>query len=212
VFSPTIVPKLVTPDIKKLCKDLTGCSEAYYVDVINKPGALRNKCALNAKDEADEKNGNVIFGWSIFVWEKVFVQFIGHAIVEAGGKKYCVTPAKHGESKILFIPDPAITFNYDSESSRMPSKTLPISKQKVVHQLIAVQSKLLEIKSKYSVTSGQLLLAGDDAVNVRELEGEQQELMNRIIYLHHPIKSNCSCGSGKQFRKCCRPHMKRVYG
>ena len=211
-FSPTKVPESISPDIMHLCNKIAGRCDADYIDVINYLGNQRNKCTYNAKDEAEAVGGDVVLGWSIFIWGSVFVQFIGHAIVKTNERQYCVTPPKHGENKILFLPDASLVFDYNDENARLPSRTLPISKHKPVHRLIAVQRELYEIKSKYAVASGTIALVGEDALKVTALEKEEYDLINHAIYLHHPLKSKCACGSGKQFRKCCRPHMKRTFG
>lgn len=211
-FSPTIVPKSITPELRKHFRELSEEGEAFYVDVVGRAGALRNKCVYNAAQEADFVGGEIIYGWSVFVWESVLVQYIGHAIVGVGEKNYCVTPTKHGERKMLFLPDNSLSFDFNEENARMPSILLPISNEKIVGKLIEVQRKIYELKSKYPVSGGQVLLADSDAAEYRRLEVEEQRFMAHTIYLHHPLKAPCSCGSGKQYRKCCRPGMKTKFG
>ncbi|KAF3983026.1 MAG: hypothetical protein HFP81_00110 [Methylococcales symbiont of Hymedesmia sp. n. MRB-2018] len=211
-FSPTKVPPIITSKIKALCKKVTEQESLYFVDIIKRPEFQTNKCAYNAKIEASNINGEIIFGWSVVIWDNVFLQFIGHAIVKDDkGNKYCVTPSKYNESKVLFAPDKNISFDFKNKNARLPSKTVAISKHKIVQKLIDTQQEIYNIKTKYPVTSGVIQMEGADTEKISLLEKKEYDLINHTIYLYHPIKDKCSCGSGKQFRKCCRPHMRNFY-
>ena len=210
-YAPTIVPPSVTPQIQKLCFGISGGTDPYYVDVLPTPDSRKNKCAYNARDEAERKNGKVLFGWSIYSWPGVLVEFIGHAIVETPEQKYCVTPSAYGEKKVLFLPDSSIEFDFTSSDARLPSKSFSVSRHKFVSELIHVQEESKAIRNQYPVTSGQIAVTGENAIKLKRLQEREHMLSQHVIYLHHPPKDKCPCGSGRQFRKCCKPHMQRVF-
>ncbi len=210
-FSPTKVPKFISPELKQACFKVSGSEEVGFVEVEARDKYKSNKCAYNARDEAESVGGQLVFGWSVFVWENVMFDFIGHAVVELDGRYYCVTPSKQDDKKILFVPDKTITFDFENPNSRLPSKEVAISKRPEVKKLLGVREQVRAIKIKYPVSSGNIQVSIEDGKAIAELERLQSDLVDRVNYLLHPIKESCPCGSGKQFRKCCRPYMKRAY-
>lgn len=207
----TKVPVIITKEIKETCKQISPNDQPFFVDIQQVKGARKNKCALNAKDEAIRVKGKVVFGWAVYVWESVYIDFIGHAIVSTCDKQYCVTPSEYDSDRILFLPDERIKFDYENSNSRLPSKTISISRYKVVQRLIEIEKELLEIKIKYPVTSGSITLRGKDAIRAKELEEDGKRFYNMIKVLHRPPKSKCFCGSGRQFRKCCKPKILETF-
>ncbi|WP_299946664.1 hypothetical protein [uncultured Microbulbifer sp.] len=183
-----------------------------FVDIEPRAKYTPNKCAYNAKDEAETVGGEVVFGRAIFLWDKVMFDLIGHAVVEKDRRYYCVTPSKMGDQKVLFVPDPSIRFDFDNPNSRLPSCEVAISKKPEVQKLLNVREDIRNIKIKYPVSSNGVLLSPADAQALSVLERQQTDLLSRVIYALHPLKAKCACGSAKQFKKCCRPHMQRVYG
>ena len=210
-FSPTKVPELISPELKKACFKVSGSEDIRFVEVEANDDYKPNKCAYNARDEAEAVGGQLVFGWGVFVWKNVMFDFIGHAVVELDGRYYCVTPSKQGDKKILFVSDNTITFDFENPDSRLPFKEIAISKRPEVKKLLVVREKVRAIKIQYPVSSGNVQVSIEDGKAIAELERLQSDLLDRVNYLLHPIKETCPCGSGKQFRRCCRPHMKRTY-
>jgi len=211
-YSPTKIPSKISLELSTQCRKFVGNDDIQYLDILERPNSRINKCAYNAKEEAERINGKIVFGWSITVWDSVLIELIGHAIVDDGEKRYCVTPSKYNEKQVLFVVDDSISFDFDNSESRLPSRKLAVSKHKSVKRFIEIQQQIHAIKVKYPITSGLLSLGEEDSKNISDLEKKSKEATYEVIYFHHPIKTPCFCGSGKQFRKCCKPQMKRVYG
>lgn len=210
-FQPTKIPNRIDPNLVSLCEKNIGHSEVSFVNIRDTESYRIKKCAFNASEEAQKHGGEIVFGWAIYVWEDVLYDFVGHAVVKVNEELYCVTPSQYPDDKLLFIPDNSISFDFDNPNSRMPSKEYSISRHKEVSQLIAVRENIRSIKVNYPVSSGQVALNYEDSDKMRVLEKQQRLLMDKAIYYHHPIKDKCACESGKQFRKCCRPHMKKAF-
>ena len=107
-FAPTKVPKFISPEIKRACSKVAGSVNVEFIKIETRGEYLPNKCALNAKKEVEIFGGKVVFGWAIYVWQNVMLDFIGHAVVQRDRSIYCVTPSKYGETKIAFVPDSSI--------------------------------------------------------------------------------------------------------
>lgn len=80
---------------------------------------------------------------------------IGHAVVLNDGELFCVSPSKYSDSKILFLPDPQLTFDFNDPMARMPTKQVSISSRQEVRRLIEVEEAEHEIKIRYPVASGK---------------------------------------------------------
>lgn len=211
-FSPTKVPIYISPELKSVCYKVAGTEQAEFVEIITSEKYKSNKCAYNAKLEAESVGGLVVFGWAVFVWDKVVYDFIGHAVVQKGDNLYCVTPSKMGEDRILFVRDSSITFDYDNPDSRLPLKEVAISKRPEVKELLRLREKIRDIKIKYPVANGAMIVSREDGLSISELEKRQSILVDRVNYQFYPVKESCPCGSRRQFRKCCRPYIKRSLG
>jgi hypothetical protein len=210
-FQPTRVPNKISPELINICEKKIGHSNISFVDIRGTEDYRAKKCALNALEEAKKVDGEIVFGWAVYIWDGVLYDFVGHAVVKLNDKLYCVTPSQYPEDKLLFIADSSISFDFDDSNSRMPSTEISISKHKEISQLITVRETIRNIKLNYQVTSEQVALNYEDSEAMRTLEKQQRELMDKAIYYHHPVKNKCSCGSGKQFRKCCRPYMQKAF-
>ncbi len=211
-FKPTRVPKFIDDSLKRACVKVADSDQAFYVDITPAIGCRENKCAWNVRQEAQKSNGEIVFGWAVYEWEGVMYDFIGHAVLKIEDQFLCVTPSKYEESKLVFVPDRRINFDFSNEDSRLPSVEVAISKSKVVDDFLNAQKEIREIKLKYPVTSKNITLSLEDSTKMRTLQKIHQSSLERVIYHHHPIKESCPCCSGKQFRKCCRPHMQKVFG
>ena len=111
---------------------------------------------------------------------------------------------------MLFVPDPSLSFDFDDPMARMPTKQVALTSRPDVKRLIEVEAQERAIKIKYPVSSGQLVVTGIDAVNIKRLAMEKQTLMLRVILAMLDHASPCPCNSGKKFRKCHRGDIERM--
>jgi len=78
----------------------------------------------------------MVLGWDITVWDHVLLDCIGHAVVQSENELFCVSPSRHGETSLLFLPDNRLQFNFDDPTARMPSKEIPLSNKPEVQRFI----------------------------------------------------------------------------
>lgn len=209
-LSPTKTPEKLTPRLREVCKRLVSASEPLFVDRKPLPGARINKCTFNVQDFLQGNIGEMVLGWEITVWDNVLVDCVGHAVVRQGDSLLCVTPSKYGESRLLFLPDSSLSFDFSDQNARMPVAELPLSSRPEVAGLIEATKREREIKVKYPVSSQPLLVQGQDAIDLRHLEKLKSMLMLKVILATSDHNTRCPCGSGKKFRKCHRPSAERM--
>lgn len=209
-LSPTIEPDRITSGILRVCRDVVPETPPVFVSVDPEPGALPNKCILNALDVAHRDRGEVVMGWKIYVWPRVLVDLIGHALVLRDGAMRCVTPSQTSEKRILFLADRSLSFNENDPNARLGGKMIPLRDDPDVIRFIEVEEEIHGIKIKLPRTSGQVLVTGSDAHQLMALQKEQPELIRRLTLRTKKPNEICICDSGRKFRKCCRDAMLRV--
>lgn len=207
---PTHTPTRISESILGACRILVPGGEPVYVPRQPLPEALVNKCTFNVRQYLRNHPGRIVFGWDISVWDGVLLDAIGHAIVEHNDELLCVSPSKYGASRLLFLRDERLSFDFDDSGARMPAKQIPISKSREVARLIELGATEVAIKSKYPVASGQILVRGQDAVTLQQIARDKSQLMLRISLSHTENASPCVCGSGRKFRKCCKSQIERM--
>jgi len=173
-------------------------------------GAKINKCTFNVRQFIAENPGEMVLGWEICVWDGVLLDCIGHAIVKHEDRVRCVTPSKYGDSRLLFLPDSRISFDFDDPMARMPAKQVPLSTHPEVLRFIEVDAAEYAIKIKYPVLPGPMMVQGEDAVTLQRLAREKQRLSLKLILMKSDNKTKCPCGSGKKFRKCHRAAIEQM--
>lgn len=147
----------MSESILAACRILVPGGEAVYVPRQPLPEALVNKCMFNVRQYLQKHPGRMVLGWDISVWDGVLLDAIGHAVVEHDGKLWCVSPSKYGESRLLFLRDERLSFDFDDSGARMPVKQIPISKSREVARLIELGATEVAIKSKYQLLQVKLL-------------------------------------------------------
>jgi hypothetical protein len=207
-MQPTLVttrcPNSINQEILRGCNVLAPGQTPVFVDRHPVEGAKVNKCTLNVRDFLKDNPGEMLMGWEINVWDGVLLDCIGHAVIRYEGSLRCITPSKYGDNKLLFLRDPTLSFDFEDAMARMPSKLIPISQKKEVHRLIAIDRTEHAIKIKYPVSSGQIMIQGNDALVLQELAREKQRLTLQIMLVTSDNSTKCPCGSEKKFRKCHR--------
>lgn len=203
-------PDQITPAILMGCSRLVPDSIPFFIERLPTVGAIVNKCTYNVQNYLSNYPGEMILGWEVSVWENVFLDCIGHAVIRFGDQWRCITPSKYGDTRLLFIPDSRLTFDFNDPMARMPVKKISLSSRPEVKRLIEVDLAEYEIKIKYPVSSSQIIIEGEDAIQMKRFAKEKNSLMLKILLTVNDHKSKCPCGSGKKFRKCHRADIEKM--
>ncbi len=209
-FILTRSPDRLTPAAQAACLRISATNSPIFVDRFPMPDALTNKCTFNVKRFLETNSGEMVLGWEVCVWDGVLIDCIGHAVVKHDGKYRCVTPSRYVDTKLLFLPDPSLTFDFADPMARMPSIQVALSTRPEVKRLIEVENAERQIKITYPVASGQMVVQGEDAVKLQQLAHEKQRLMLKVILATSDHNTRCPCGSGKKLRKCHRTDIERT--
>lgn len=177
-------PNTISRDIKLACQKVLPQGNLLFVEKVDFAEGIINKCPINTKKYVENFGGEIVFGWEVTYWKNVLLELIGHSIVRNNDELICVTPSKYGNKRILFLEDSKLSFDYFSCNSRLPSKYIPLNSSNMVENLISTENRIYEIKCKYPITSGNILVRGNDAIELSYLEKERESLTKKIRVLY----------------------------
>jgi hypothetical protein len=203
-------PDKVTSAIAAGCTRLVPEESPIFVDRLPFAEARINKCTFNVRQFLADNPGEMLLGWEVCVWDGVLLDCIGHAVVKHEERLRCVTPSKYGDKRLLFLPDPRMSFDFDDPMARMPAKQVPLSMRPEVLRFIEVDAAERAIKIKYPVSSGQIMVQGVVAEALQRLAREKQRLSLKLVLMTSDNTTKCPCGSGKKFRKCHRMTIEQM--
>lgn len=207
---PTIPPARISSAISTACGDVSPSASPWYVAVEPEPGARVNKCVLNVLASVKDHGGEAVMGWKLYLWPSVLVHFIGHAVVRRDDTLVCVTSNTDEERRVLFLPDPTLTFNAEDPEARLGGRMVALRDTRDVRRFIEVDGAINAIKAQYRRESGQIAVTGANAQRLQALQHEHIELIRRITLRTKNPNEICICDSGRKFRKCCQDAMLRA--
>lgn len=199
----TIAPPEITGAILHLCHEIAPGSQPKYVTVTPETEAQISECFSNVEAKVATAGGEILYGWTIWIWPNVFVEAEHHAVWRQGDELVDVTPHVHGERRILFLPDPERI--YDSvHHKRIINVKRSLGVISAAQAFIDASDSMAEYIEE--VSDGLVMNA--DPVIGSILHHETQRAMAAVIFqLARRLKPHdpCLCSSGRKFRKCCGP-------
>lgn len=203
-------PNELTPVILAGCHHLVPDCLPVFIQRLPEATARINKCTHNVRQYLEANPGEMILGWEVTVWDGILLDCIGHAVVKTQEGLRCITPTRYGEAQLLFVPDPRLSFDFDDPMARMPAKQIALSNRTEVLRFIAAHREEREIRIKYPVSTGNILVTEDDAKRLQRLVNEQQRLAIKMVLSMRNPNGPCLCGSPKKFRKCCKTALEKM--
>lgn len=199
----TTTPKEISRNILDLCNEIVPGAAPIWVPVEPAPDALRGECFHNVIKMTDAKGGEILYGWKIWEWPRVFLEAEHHAVWSRGSTLLDITPQPREGAKALFLPDPERIYDF-AKNKRIKNIKRSIGQFSSIEEMIAVTDHYSDEIEKHSVG---LLSTMDPKDNERLSYEKAQAFLRVIIDLAKATKVNdpCICTSGRKFKKCCRP-------
>ena len=140
-----------------------------------------------------------MLGWAIWA-TPVMVEAEFHAVWSGpAGDLVDVSPRAHGETRILFLPDPSRTY----EGRQVNNVREPVFKNDVlVARFIKVNNQIFDVMNRGSRADkhGMVSVPADEiAPLLLKKERLGLEMMRRRVDPDAP----CVCGSAKKLKNCC---------
>lgn len=191
-------PNRISEALATLCRKVSFgyTPEFIYVEPI--PDFLPDNCYPNVQSLVATKGGEAVFGWAIYEWPRVWVEFQHHAVWrDTEGKLRDHTPRRDGESIALFL-----TCDISYIGSHIPTKWFPLSDSIDILRIIEIQVEINNLKAAYYNKMGENSKMDQvSAQPVIRLEEEKSLILVRMNYV--PSRNDlCPCMSRKKFKHC----------
>ena len=138
-------PSRITADVRRLCRQIGGLGEPFFVDVLARSDSIGGDCFGDVSKQTDEHGGSIQHGWAIWEWLGIASEGEFHAIWrKPDGSFLDVTKKKDREERILFAPDLSRVF----EGRRMESVHTAIGRDPLIKEWIREKEKLQRVISR----------------------------------------------------------------
>jgi hypothetical protein len=196
-------PEQVTPAIENMCAELVADPAPIYVDVIPGEDAKVSECFYNVRSRVAKDGGEILYGWKVWEWRRVFVEAEHHAVWVSDGRMVDVTPHIPETKRILFLPDPTKVFDFAAEK-RTPNFRRSLGQLPMVPLYFEAFDAMLSYMERNS--KGRQLFVDPE---------QMARLQNRIMQVQASIcvalakdtgpDDPCICASKRKFKNCCAP-------
>jgi hypothetical protein len=208
-FVPTRLPSGVNTQILGALRHLGVEACPQFVPVRPVEGARRNKCIFNVQRAVHDAGGVPVFGRKLFEWPRVLTEFIGHVVLKRNDVLVCVTPDSQGESEVLFVEDPTISFGSSDPLARLPYHQAAFSSNEDIASYIRCTNEIRSIKTQFAPTSELIHVPGPAGDRLKRLELAARNAIHDIVLRTRSPQTPCIFGSARKFGTCCRVGMQR---
>lgn len=194
-----ITPPTIDESTASFCKELSD-NAPVYLDIEKEPYALIDECFPNVQRKIENDGGDIVYGWKVWLWPDYFIEGEFHAVWKSSsGGLVDITPDNTGETRRLFVPD--LTTPYTGKRINNVSKN--ISNNRLVDDYLALSDSLFYLTNRGdNATQRWQNLAGWEVDFYEELMNWKYSLQTMIGQKKGP-GSECPCGSGLKYKKCC---------
>jgi len=165
------------------------------------PVAVINECPSNVRRHIQSDGGDAITGWQIWEWVGLMIEAEFHQVWRsADGELRDVTPKVLPFPRILFVPDPRLT--YDGRQINNIRRALTSDNR--VREFIALADRIFAITNSGALAEFHGLLPPDVARESMKLEIEKTRLFDAVMRSEPGRNDLCRCGSGRKYKRCHR--------
>jgi len=186
---------------------------AILVPFESVPHTRERYCFNNVRDVIAEQGGEIVYGWLVWQHENIFVEAEHHSVWQkTTGEIVCVTPQTPPEKAITFIPDPSLTFDFDTEliTNNIRVALVNDSRLKEVFKACEEQTEIRNEARRNFGLGPAVELSPSQALRYTGLEMKKSALMSKVLLSGsrqpqvEKVSRNepCPCGSGKKYKKC----------
>ena len=207
------VPPEDSAAVEALRRALRLDRSAVRIAVCPEPSARDRNCFVTVRDKVDAEGGIMRLGWAVWQHGPLFIEGEFHAVFDPGCSTPWVdlTPHSHESNEILFLPDDAASYDFDTTDLTDNCRVALVPDPRVRDALrhLTVKTQLLNSIPGIDVTADQV----DPGLVLRLAVCEQQALglleaahYSQITGDYSAIRVGrndpCPCGSGKKYKRC----------
>ena len=139
------MPTEITEEIERFCEEIAPGQTPVFVSVQPQPNAVIDGCHTNVEQHVKANGGTPIYGW--IIWQSpALLNAVFHCNwLSESGTLSDITPKSDGETKILFLPDPARRWEGRCVASRRKGRR----SGRPIGQFVTIMEQIDRIKAKY---------------------------------------------------------------
>lgn len=195
----TTTPKAITPGVLALCRDIASGATPEFVSVRTEPYAEANECFAAVAKKVAADGGSIQHGWTIWQFGDWMAEGEFHAVWRSPqGELVDISPKPAGETSILFLPDPKLTYR----GQRRDNWRRPLVQSQLIDDYITVARKFFLMFDG----ANHLSMERDKAL----LMASCQEVAKRMLMLGASANDACLCQSGRRYKNCHGQAVKTI--
>lgn len=190
-------PAQITPSIRRLVEKVSPGSDAIYLTVQPEADAVIYECFPNVDAKIARDGGRMLCGWQVWEWPHVMVEAEFHAVWASPDEQLVeVTPKPHGETRILFVPDPRRSY----QGRAIDNARMPLRDDQMIRHFIRVS----ELKTAVLNRGERALQYGTVSVPTHEIEPvlQIQQFLGEALLAKRRDHDPCPCGSCGKYKRC----------
>ena len=198
-----LTPCIDSASVKALLKLMKATTVPVYV--VSKPNQteVQNECFPMVNEHIAMNKGEMVLGWAIWELPGLFIEAEFHAVWKSPNLELIdLNPRPLKTEKILFLPDPQLTYDgFQKNNFRLSLTNNPI-----VSKFLAMNDKNFEFMNRGERKGqyGEIQLSGKDAFEYGLFAEEMMDIAIKMNNAYKPLGlyDPCICGSGKKAKWC----------
>lgn len=178
-LSPMVVPVENSAEVNSFCERFFPGKQAQFIQYRPNEQYREKDCYENVKSHFKKLGGEIIWGWSLWIWPNVFIEAFHHAVWKSPtGILIDITPDSTSTfDSHLFVIDQESTF--DDNMERYENKRMPLNEDPLVIEYFRINEQLNFMMSQQSPGYFEEFNPSSDliAMQVRKEYIEMQLLM-----------------------------------
>ena len=170
----------IDDSVRTFCFEVASGNAPIYVQVIPHSGAKQDDCFLNVRKVVRSKGGQIAYGWTIWIWPRVLFDAEHHAVWQKpDGTLVDITPKADREKRILFLPDPGRTYDFET-GRRLDNIRKAITDDDDVRAFISYAAQVSVIIEQNRIAPDQVDVTRD-IPKLKQLQGQIGIVGRRIL-------------------------------
>jgi hypothetical protein len=193
-------PKEISSSIKEFCRSINRTSQPVFVPVQPMEHAEPDECFENVSTAVKMYEGQVLFGWAIWIWPNVWMKAEHHAVWQrVDGTTVDITPHINHAKRVLFLSDQSKKYDFKT-NRRLDNIRRALTNDEDVARLFEIEAKFHEYEESHTVDDGLTMRVNPrDYVRFLALkDAAYLKLLRRYLGRNDP----CPCLSGRRVKSC----------
>lgn len=199
-------PLEINSIVETFCKTISE-ENPFFVEVIPDKDALANECFPNVEKKIQRENGEIIYGWQIWIWPEVFIEAEFHGIWKSEDDYILdITPKIPSVDKILFLPDK----NHKYEGFQVKNRKMKISDNGVLDDYFECFDALHAINNNGDRKFKKQIVLKNDEAKIIEFLVAMTYSLHSFIDDGNNRNSICFCNSNVKYKRCCGENIRKL--